>query len=151
MNDTLAQLADTPRRLRELASQFDESRIRTRAADGTFSVLEHACHLRDIEELAFAVRIRRIEAEERPELADVDGDKLAEEGDYHGTQQLGPALDRFAELRAANVAQLEAADLTREGILEGAGLITLAELARRMHGHDRGHLDELEKLRAELE
>lgn len=151
MSDVFAQLADTPRRLRELAASFNEQDIRTRAKDGTFSVLEHACHLRDIEELAHTVRIWRMQDEERPQLADIDGDKLAEEGDYHGTQQLGPAIERFAELRAANVAQLQAADLTREGVLEGAGQITLADLARRMHVHDAGHLAELEKLRAELE
>ena len=52
----------------------------------------------------------------------------------------------FAALRAANVASLER--LTEEqwgrrGVLEGAGTITIADLAARMAVHDSEHLAEL--------
>jgi len=149
VNDVVRLLADMPRRLRAIASTFDEDAIRVRGPGETFSLLETACHLRDIEQLGYTVRIRRILAEERPELADVDGAKLAEETDYHGTQELWPAIERFASLRSENVAvlsRLTLAEWTREGVLEGTGVITLAKLAQLMQEHDSGHLAELEGL-----
>ena len=149
MNDVVRLLADMPRRLRAIASAFDEDAIRVRGPGETFSLLETACHLRDIEQLGYTVRIRRILAEERPDLPDVDGARVAEESDYHGTQHLWPAIERFEWLRAENVAvlgRLTLAEWTREGVLEGAGPITLAKLAQLMQEHDSGHLAELQAL-----
>lgn len=149
MNDVVRLLADMPRRLRAIAETFDERAIRVRGPGETFSLLETACHLRDIEQLGYSTRIRRILAEERPELADVDGARVAEESDYHGTQHLWPAIDRFAWLRAENVAMLSRltlAEWTREGVLEGVGTVSLAKLAQLMQEHDSGHLAELQAL-----
>ena len=40
--------------------------------------------------------------------------------------------------------------MNRRGVLEGAGEITLAGLARLMYEHDRGHREELRVLRERL-
>jgi DinB superfamily len=146
--DVLARLADMPRKLRELADRYDGD-VRRRPTDTAFSLLEHACHLRDIELLAYERRITRILAEERPELPDVDGGAIAREADYHAHEELEPALLAFAALRTANVAALERLtdeQWARTGVLEGAGEITIADLAGRMAVHDAEHLAELRNL-----
>jgi hypothetical protein len=148
MKDLLAALAEMPQRVRAFAEAFGGDPKRRPTAE-EFSLLEHACHLRDIEQLAYTDRITRMLHEHEPRLADVDGGKLAAEADYNGTQQLEAALDAFAALRAHNVARLTRlgeGEWDRTGVLEGAGTITLAELARRMDQHDREHLAELARL-----
>lgn len=148
MNEILARLAAMPDRLRTSVEAFAGD-VRQRPAADLFSLLEHACHLRDIEQIAFADRIRRMLAESDPELADVDGARLAAEADYNATQELDAALAAFTSLRAANVdvfSRLSESEWSRTGSLEGAGRITLAELARRMDKHDREHAAEIEAL-----
>lgn len=150
MNDILARLAAMPDRLRLSVEAFPGD-VRRRPAADLFSLLEHACHLRDIERIAFTERIRRMLAESDPELADVDGARLAAEADYNATQDLHAALAAFASLRAANVdvfSRLTESEWSRTGNLEGAGRITLADLARRMDKHDREHVAEIEALTA---
>src|SRR5687767_8668745 len=102
MNEILTRLAAMPESLRAIAAAFTGD-VRKRGAGDDFSLLEQACHLRDIERFAYAERITRILAESDPELADVDGARLAEEGDYNGTQELGAAIDAFASERAKNL------------------------------------------------
>jgi len=146
--DVLARLADMPRKLRELADRF-EGDPRRRPSDSAFSLLEHACHLRDIELLAYERRITRMLSEENPELPDVDGGVIAREADYNANEELEPALHAFMALRAANVAALERLtdeQWSRTGVLEGAGTITIAELAGRMAVHDSEHLGEIRGL-----
>ena len=146
--DVLARLADMPRKLRELADRF-EGDPRRRPTDAAFSLLEHACHLRDIELLAYERRIARMLSEENPELADVDGGAIAREADYNANENLEDALHAFFALRAANVASLERLtpeQWARTGVLEGAGRITVAELAGKMAVHDSEHLAELRAL-----
>jgi hypothetical protein len=145
MNDTLTRLADMPKQVRALAEAF-RGDVRRRPEPDAFSVLENVCHLRDIERLGYTERITRMLGESDPELADVDGARVAREADYNATEELAPALDALASLRAANVAALSrmtAEEWERTGLLEGAGRITIRELTRRMEEHDRGHVEEL--------
>lgn len=148
MSGVLQQLRDTPLAVEAYVDAFRGDPLRRPAGDW-FSLLENICHLRDIERFAYTERIKRMLAESDPEMADVDGARLAKESDYHGTQDLRTALAEFIALRGANVAKLERltdAEWARGGVLEGAGRITIRELAEKMAGHDRGHLDELDKL-----
>jgi hypothetical protein len=146
--DLLARLADMPRKLREIADKYDGD-VRRRPMDTAFSLLEHACHLRDIELFAYERRIARMLSENAPELEDVDGGAIAREADYNANEELEPALHAFAALRASNVASLQRLtdeEWARTGVLEGAGTITIAELAGRMAVHDGEHLAELRAL-----
>lgn len=146
--EVLARLAEMPQKLREIADRYDGD-VRRRPADTAFSLLEHACHLRDIELLAYERRITRMLSEEAPELEDVDGGVIAREADYNANEELEPALLAFAALRTANVAALERLtdeQWARTGVLEGAGTITIADLAGRMAVHDSEHLAELRSL-----
>lgn len=135
--------------LRECARGLSDGDLRVRPAGQEFSVVEHACHLRDLELEGYAARIDRILAEERPFLADFDGTRIARERGY-ATQDGTTAIAAFAAARESNVrriATLTCSELQRVGRLEGVGDITLATLLERMLDHDRGHCAELAALR----
>jgi DinB superfamily len=148
----LAALAAMPRRFAEIAEGIAPARWKTRAKDGSFSLQEHACHLRDIEIEAYRVRLERMLAESTPALADVDGGTLARERDYRG-QDLATAQAAFAAVRADMVqrlASLSPAQRASTGAMEGVGAITIEGLVQMMLAHDAEHLADLETLRREL-
>lgn len=143
MFDTLRAF---PQQLRELIARVPPERLRVRLADGTFAAVEQAWHLADLEVEGYGERIRRIELEDDPELADFRGDVVAAERKYLELE-LEPALVRFEEARARNVAALESArDRSRAGHQEGVGRVTLARIAEMMAEHDAGHAAELHAL-----
>lgn len=148
MNEVMQQLRDTPLVVEAYVDVF-RGHVRRRPDGDFFSFLENICHLRDIERFAYAERIARMLAETDPEMPDVDGAKLAADADYNGTQDVHAALREFIALRNANVARFDALtdeQWARGGTLEGAGYITIRELAEKIAEHDRGHLEELRKL-----
>jgi len=123
-----------------------------RAANGDFSLVEHVCHLRDIEAEGYVVRLRRMLREVEPVLADIDGGRLAIERNYQA-QDAGAAFQALAEARAESIAILEAAsdeDLQRTARFAGADLITMSCLAEMILSHDRAHRREIEELVAEF-
>jgi hypothetical protein len=144
-----ATLRAFPQQLRELIARVPPERLRMRGADGTFAAVEQAWHLADLEVEGYGERIRRIEAEDEPELADFRGDAIAEERKYRELE-LEPALVRFEEARSRNVDALEnARDRNRAGHQEGVGRVTLARIAEMMAEHDAGHAAELHALLAD--
>ncbi len=147
----LATLAGMPTELASRAHAFAAGDRYRRSAAGGFSLIEHAWHLADLEERAFAVRIRRLSAEVDPALADFDGAAVAIAGRYQ-EQTLEPALAAFAAARARNLELLRAlgpAEWSRRGSQEGVGALSLADLPRLMAEHDAAHREELAALRAE--
>jgi len=148
----LAEIAATPARLAAIAADVPEAQWKTRPAAGGFSLLEHACHLRDIEIEGYGVRIGRMLAEAAPFLPDLDGDKLARERDYP-SQDLRATERAFAAARMLLVRRLAALtpdERHRTGTLEGVGHITLEDLAAKLRQHDREHLADLAALRDEI-
>jgi hypothetical protein len=132
---------------------FDDRQIRTRpSGEAGFSLVEHVWHLRDIDALGFLERVRRTLADRRPELPDVAGDRLAAERRYN-EQPLEPALEELLSGRGRAVALLRGlsdAELSREAVLEGAGLLQLRGVLLRWSAHDREHRAEVEKLASSL-
>ncbi len=148
----LAALAAMPQRLAEIVDAITPAHWKTRPKDGSFSLQEHACHLRDIEIEAYRMRLERLLVEVTPALADVDGARLARERDYH-RQDLRHAHAVFAAVRADMVhrfASLSAAERQRTGVLEGVGEISVDGLVSTMLQHDAEHLAELAQLRRAL-
>jgi hypothetical protein len=146
--DDLRFIQKTPGTLETLLATFPEAKTRVKPSDQEFSFLESVCHLRDIEIEGYGPRLRRILAEERPWLQDVDGARLAREREYN-EQNLREALTAFVAARMGNVATLSRLDPSarlREGNLERVGTITLSKLVSLMRDHDEGHLDELNHL-----
>jgi hypothetical protein len=141
-------LRDFPAGVRALVASAPADRLRTRGKDETFAPIEQVWHLADLEVEGWGERIRRILDEENPHLPDFRGDVIAEERHYR-VLELEPALQRFEEARAANLALLETvSDWERSGDQEGVGHVTLRRVVEMMEEHDRGHAAELRELLA---
>jgi hypothetical protein len=152
LQELLNALDETPRRVRALVSTLREDESRWKPSGEEFSATENVCHLRDIEEEGYAVRIRKILSETAPVLNDLDGARLAAERDYNNQSML-EALDRFARARSVNVNALRDVSpesLSRTGLFAGVGCVTLGRLLSMMREHDLAHLEELETLRTRV-
>ncbi|RQT48116.1 DinB family protein [Burkholderia cepacia] len=147
----VAALAQLPDRLAEYAAHVPAA-LRTRRPYGTgFSLVEHACHLRDLDAV-FAERIDAVRTLDLPVIASVDGTALAAQRDYLA-QPLDAAVAAFRTGRAALctvAAALDPAQLARCGLRDGIRRMSLDELVRELLDHDRTHVLELDELLAEL-
>ncbi len=142
----LADLEATPAFLEATFGQLSPADITRRGPGDTFSPVEHAWHLADLEREGYAVRIRRLIAEDDPELLGFDGARIAQERDYRSLD-LPAAIQAFREARAANVRALRALtdeEWLRPGSQEGVGKLTLCDLPTMMAVHDLGHRQEIE-------
>jgi hypothetical protein len=144
LDEVIESLEQTPIEVSLLLDQISPHEQRIKNAD-EFSALENICHLRDIEIEGYSERIVRILQEDNPLLPDIDGGQLALERDYNN-QDASKALDAFTTARKRNVEQLRQLNpeqTSREGNLEGVGVISLAKLLEMMLEHDQSHVIEL--------
>jgi hypothetical protein len=148
----VAELAAMPDRLSPLIQQFSESLWRSHPEDGTsFSLVEHACHLRDLDEV-YRDRLARILTEHIPSLPDVNGRKLAKERAYD-QQSLEAAVRQFRKSRLQFVKKLKALTpkaRARLGVYAETKRMTVEDLAEMVQQHDATHLQEIEELRTAL-
>lgn len=124
----------------------------SRPGPDEFSLVEHACHLRDLEREGYLVRVRRVLTEECPLLEPFDGAAVASARDYL-REDARIAAREFAAARrelAALLAALTADDMRREAGF-GDRRVCLGDLIAMMVEHDRGHREEIERLVDELE
>jgi hypothetical protein len=145
-------LQKAPETIRQLVSGLPDKGLTSKPSGTEFSILEHICHLRDIEKEGYAVRIEKLLTEVEPFLADIDGNKLAEERVYN-QQDFRAALIEFTLVRDNNVHVIEGltlVQLSRRGILEKVGSVSLERLLLMMRDHDQEHLKELSVLRGRL-
>jgi hypothetical protein len=146
----LAFLEETPEVVRSLTENLTTKELMRKPAKEKFSFLEHVCHLRDIEQEGYRVRIARLLSEEQPFLPDIDGDKLAKERHYN-SQSFNEALSAFTRARKDNVQTirtLTSHHLKRSGIFQNVGTINLGQLLAMMVEHDEAHRLSLAGLRA---
>lgn len=118
----------------------------------SFSLVEHACHLRDLEREGYLVRVSRVLSEQAPALESFDGAAVAAARNY-AAQDAAIAAQEFAAARhglTALLAPLTPDDMRREATFAGQR-ICLADLVAMMVDHDRGHRQEIELLMDELE
>lgn len=135
-----------PRFLADRFATLSAEVARRGGPEGTFSPVEQCWHLADLEAEGFGARIRRLLAEERPFLPDFDGARLARERNY-AAKSLGAGLEAFRAARQSNLALLQAVPeggWSRQGVQEGVGEITLADLPRLMCEHDASHKAEID-------
>jgi hypothetical protein len=109
--EIMKTLRATPIVLRALVAGVNEAGLRRRPAPGEWAIIEVVGHLADIEERALA-RVRRMLAEDSPELEPFDQEALAEERRYLDLDLEGE-LARLEQLRHEHLAVL--ADLDLEG------------------------------------
>ena len=144
----VAMLGAMPAKVKDLATRAGERTWRARPASGAFSLLEHVCHLRDIDNDGYRVRLQRMLTEVRPSLPDIDGEQLAKERDYK-SQDLSAALAAFTATRleiVARLAKLTPEERQRSGLMAGTREITIEGLTEAMLAHDSEHLDQLAEL-----
>lgn len=142
-------LEETPLIIQRLADQLGGDHWTWKPSQEAWSALEHVCHLKDIEQEGYAVRIEKLLNETQPFLPDIDGGKLAAERSYN-SQNFDIALRAFALARQQNtqaIKDLTLDQLNRSGIFENAGTITLGRLLLMMREHDLGHLQDISNLR----
>lgn len=146
LKELLTTLSNTPNEVASLVKDVPLQSLIVRPSPHEFSLLENVCHLRDIEIEGYTVRIRRILNEDEPQLADVDGARLAIERDYN-RENLNEALAAFTAARQQNLSILNETEgqFERTGVMEGLGKITLRKLLEMMTEHDGGHLDEISR------
>jgi hypothetical protein len=106
--EIIKTLRATPVVLRALVGGVDEAGLRRRPAPGEWAIVEVVGHLADTEERALG-RVRRILAEDGPELAPFDQEALAEERRYLELDLEGE-LVRLEQLRRDHLAVLEGLD-----------------------------------------
>ena len=131
-----------------LAAVSDEDRKR-QPAPSEFSLVEHACHLRDLEREGYLVRVRRMMSETEPALHGFDGGAIAAARDYPSEDADAAARD-FAAARSDLldlVRPLTPRQLSREGTF-GDRRVCFADVIAMMVEHDRGHREEIEQLLA---
>jgi hypothetical protein len=152
MNLPTSALSEFPNQVRQMLDGLSDDLLRVKPTTEEFSLAEHVCHLRDIENEGYVPRIHRLLTEDHAALKGVDGARLAIERDYNN-ENVGDALNAFAEARNNSIrlmTELDDAASSRTAVLEGVGEITLTGLVEMMHDHDASHLEEMSVLRGRL-
>ena len=146
----LRALEAMPADLQAAAEQMSEAAARTPPAHGGFCLVEQAWHLADLEREGYGERIRRLLAEEDPELPDFDGTRVAAARNYRA-RSLAAGIAAFRAARTANLAVLGSVPSRaweRGGRQAGVGAISLRDVPRMMRTHDDGHRAEIAALLA---
>lgn len=145
--ESIERLEAMPAFLEGAIASAPADRLRYKPSPEDFSLLEQACHLRDLEREGYLVRLRRILAEKRPVLASFDGGAVAAERDYL-SQDARIAAQEFSAARrelTGLLAPLTQDDLARAAVFEERD-ISLDDLLSMMLEHDRGHRAEIEAI-----
>ena len=109
--DLMDRLAAMPRLVQACTERLPRSEWTRQPSPGLFSMVEHCCHLRDLEEEGYTLRLRRMLRENAPVLADFDGGKVAA-GRSYPAQDLTQAMQAFAEARSRNLLVFAGLDRT---------------------------------------
>jgi hypothetical protein len=145
--DPVAMQREMPAILSGLIKGVPEKDLRRSPAPGKWSVSEIIAHLAD-SELVSVWRYRQmIEYNDGP-IAAYDQDEWARIGKYSSCDPQS-SLQLFIGLRNINLdmfARLTPEEWQRGGIHAERGRITVESLARHVAGHDRNHLEQVEKI-----
>jgi len=118
-----------------------------------FTAIEQVCHVRDIEIDGYHVRIHRILHESHPTLASIDSERVAQERAY-ADANAAHALAAFRAARAETlnvIRRMSTEDLTRTGVFEGYGSLSLRSLIHYLCSHDQQHLAGLQWLLGKID
>jgi hypothetical protein len=151
LQDMTAVLARTPASLDALLRGLPAVWTLSNEGDGTWSAFDVLGHLNHCERADWMPRAQLIL--ERGDSRPFEPlDRFAQFEESRG-KSLDELLTEFAQLRAANLDQLRAwnltpADLERRGVHPALGSVTLSQLLAAWAVHDMTHLHQLSRLMA---
>ncbi len=138
---TLHLYLDGPRQLRALVADMNDEHLRQRPVPGKWSTLEVICHLVDFDPI-LADRMKRIIAEDRPQLLGADEQKFAAALRYHdrdAAEELA-LLEKTRSQMGRILKQLKEDAFAREGVHNERGVLTLARMLEIAAKHIPHHL-----------
>ena len=145
LQDLIRVLEEMPNFTAQLTEGLSEEVLKRKPTETDFSLAEQVWHLRDIEELGYAVRIEKLLSEDHPQLYDIDGAKLAIERAYN-TLDFAEGQQGFARMRSANIEKIKGLSLEqlgRTGRFDDSTEVTLEGVLLMMRDHDAVHRNEL--------
>src|SRR6187402_135897 len=149
--EAVSSLGSMPSFLSSALASVAATELARQPSPGQSSLVEHACHLRDLEREGYLVRVRRMLAEREPALEPFDGGAIAAARDYPRQDAFGAARE-FAAARAeslALIARLTPGELAREGTF-GGERVCFADVVAMMVAHDGEHREEMSRLLAAI-
>ena len=145
LQDLIRVLEEMPNFTAQLAIGLSDVELKRKPTEIDFSLTEQVWHLRDIEELGYTVRIKKLLSEDHPLLSDIDGAKLAIERDYNSLD-FAEGQQGFARMRSANIERIRGLSLEqlgRTGRFDDSTEVTLEGVFLMMRDHDAVHRNEL--------
>lgn len=145
--ELIAQYAAGPDEVERTLQEFPEDALTAHPLQGKWSACEIVQHLAD-SEMASALRLRWLLAEDRPEIQGYDQDAYAVRFKYN-ERDLAPALVAFRGARAVTTQILERmtdGDWTREGTHTEHGRYTTEDWLRIYAAHAHNHAAQIRRL-----
>ncbi len=149
--DPIFILGSTVAWCQELTSRLTTAQVTTPEAPGKWSIAGVLAHFAD-SELVWGYRLRKVLAEERPELKGYDQDAWADRLGY-ADADAAESLGLFSVLRRANLRLLERAptsDLDRVGVHVERGDESVRHMIQLYAGHDLVHRRQIERMAEQL-
>jgi hypothetical protein len=149
--EILARLGDTPKALTALLRGVPEEVLRRKPAPAKWSILEIACHLRDVESL-FLERSAKMASQDRPPLRLISQDELAAALQYNQDDPEA-VLSEFRSRRAETLALLGALapqSWKRIGLHPKRGEFSIVAQTDLQVSHDANHLNQIRALRQQF-
>jgi DinB superfamily len=145
--DPLTVLESLDDQVTRVVSGFDEARLAAPETPGKWSALRVLRHLVD-SELVWAIRLRKVVAEDRPVIQGYDQDLWADRLHYDRQSPADVRADLVA-LRRLNLRFLRGLDseeLKRFGVHSERGDESVGHMIRLYAGHDLLHLRQLRRI-----
>jgi uncharacterized damage-inducible protein DinB len=145
--EVIGKLASAPARLAEALRDFSPEALRRAPAEGKWSAIEIACHLRDIDRL-YAEHVTKAAFSERPSFWMMDNARVVEKLRYREADVAALLKEnrrRRSELTTL-LRSLPDSVWQRTGIHPKRGEISIGKLAEVIADHDESHLSQIEVL-----
>jgi hypothetical protein len=150
-DDLIAAYLDGPRLLREAIRGMSPSAIDAAPVPGAWSTRQVICHISDFEPV-YADRIKRVIAEDRPQMMSGDPDQFAARLAYGG-RDIAVELDLIETCRKHVASILKAIPeeaFERVGVHSRDGDLSLVTLLKRVTGHIPHHAEFIAQKRSAL-
>jgi hypothetical protein len=144
----IARYREGPQAVADALRGAAEHELDARPAPGKWSAREIVHHLAD-SEMTAAIRLRRLLAEDQPQIQGYDQEEFARR--LHYDRPIQPSLDAFRAARESTAAILDRmaeADWAREGTHSESGRYTVERWLEIYAAHAHTHAEQIRRARA---